>query len=206
MKSESEVAQSCLTLSDPMDCSPPGYSVHVIFQARVLERGAIAFSVITVDWNAKVGSQKIPGIIGNFGLRVQNEVGQRLSEFCQENALVTANTRFQQHKRRLYAWTSPDGQYQNQIDYILFSQDGEAQFSQQKQDWELTVAQIMNSLLPIFRFKLKKVEKTTRPFSSVQFSCSVMSDSLRPNELQHSRLPCPSPAPGVHSNSRPSSQ
>ena len=78
VKSESEVAQSCLTLSDPMDCSPPGYSVHVIFQARVLEWGAIAFSVITVDWNAKVGSQKIPGITGKFGLGVQNETGKRL--------------------------------------------------------------------------------------------------------------------------------
>ena len=74
------------------------------------------------DWNAKVGSQEIPGITGKFGLGVQNEPGQRLTEFCQENALVIANTLFQQHKRRLYTWTSPDGQYQNQIDYILCSQ------------------------------------------------------------------------------------
>ena len=63
------------------------------------------------DWNAKVGSQEIPGVIGKFGLGVQNEVGQRLIEFYQENALVIANTRFQQHKRRLYTWTSPDGQH-----------------------------------------------------------------------------------------------
>ena len=77
-----------------------------------------------------------------------NEAGQRLIEFCQENALVIANTLFQQHKRRLYTWTSPDGQHQNQIDYILCSQDGDALYSQQKQDWELTVAKIMNSLLP----------------------------------------------------------
>ena len=63
------------------------------------------------DWNAKVGSQEIPGVTGKFGLRVQNEVGQRLIEFCQVNALVIANTLFQQHKRRLYTWTSPDGQY-----------------------------------------------------------------------------------------------
>ena len=62
------------------------------------------------DWNAKVGSQEIPGITGKFGLGVQNEPGQRLTEFCQENALVIANTLFQQHKRRLYTWTSPDGQ------------------------------------------------------------------------------------------------
>ena len=74
------------------------------------------------DWNAKVGSQEIPGVTGKFGLGVQNEAGQRLTEFCQENTLVIANTLFQQHKRRLYTWTSPDGQYQNQIDYILCSQ------------------------------------------------------------------------------------
>ena len=65
------------------------------------------------DWNAKVGSQEIPEVIRKFGLRVQNEAGQRLTEFCQENALVIANTVFQQHKRRLYTWTSPDSQHQN---------------------------------------------------------------------------------------------
>ena len=77
--------------------------------------------LITGDWNAKVGSQEIPGIPGKLGLGVQNEAGQRLIEFCQENALVIANTLFQQNKRRLYTWTSPDGQYQYQIDYILCS-------------------------------------------------------------------------------------
>ena len=74
------------------------------------------------DWNAKVGSQEIPGVTGKFGVGVQNEAGQRLLEFFQENTLVIANTLFQQHKRRLYAWTSTDGQYRNQIDYILCSQ------------------------------------------------------------------------------------
>ena len=74
------------------------------------------------DWDAKVGSQEIPGVTGKFVLKVQNEAGQRLIEFCQENALVIANTFFQQHKRRFYTWTSPDGQHQNQIDYILCSQ------------------------------------------------------------------------------------
>ena len=73
------------------------------------------------DWNAKVGSQEIPGVTGKFGLGVRNETGQRLIEFCQENALVIANTLFQQHKRRLYTWTSPDGQHRNQICYILCS-------------------------------------------------------------------------------------
>ena len=74
------------------------------------------------DWNAKVGSQETPGVTGKFGLGIWNEAGQRLTEFCQENALVRANTLFQQHKRRLYTWTSLDGQHQNQIDYILCSQ------------------------------------------------------------------------------------
>ena len=74
------------------------------------------------DWNAKVGSQEITGVTGKFSLGIQNEAGQRLTEFCQKNTLVIANTLFQQHKRRLYTWTSPDGQYQNQIDYILCSQ------------------------------------------------------------------------------------
>ena len=73
------------------------------------------------DWNAKVGSQEIPGVTGKFGLGIWNETGQRLTEFCQENTLVIANTLFQQHKKRLYTWISPDGQYQNQIEYILYS-------------------------------------------------------------------------------------
>ena len=100
------------------------------------------------DWNAKVGGKEISGVAGKFGVGVQNEAGQRLIEFCQENALVIANTLFQQHKKRLYTCITPDGQNQNQI--IIFSavKDGEALYSQQKQDWELTVAQIMNSLLP----------------------------------------------------------
>ena len=63
------------------------------------------------DWNAKVGSQETPGVTGKFDLGVQNEAGQRLIEFCQEKALVIANTLFQQHRRRLYTWTSSDGQY-----------------------------------------------------------------------------------------------
>ena len=73
------------------------------------------------DWSAKVESQELPGVTGKFGLGVQNEAGQRLIQFFQENALVIANTLFQQDKRRLW-WTSPDGQHLNQIDYILCSQ------------------------------------------------------------------------------------
>ena len=100
---------------------------------------------ITGDWNAKVESQEIPGVTGKFGLGVQNKAGQRLIEFCQENALVIANTLFQQH--------STHGHHQmvnTEIRLIIFfaAKDGEALYSQQKQDWELTVAQIMNSLMP----------------------------------------------------------
>ena len=116
------------------------------------------------NWNAKVGSQEIPGVMGKFGLGVQNEAGQRLIEFCQENALVIANALFQQHKRRLYTWTSSDGQYQNQIDYILCSQRWRSSIQSAKtrpgadcgSDHELFIAK--------FRLKLKKVGKATRPF------------------------------------------
>ena len=80
---------------------------------------------------------------------MQNEAGQRLIEFCQENALVIANTFFQQHKRRLYTWTSPDGQHKIRLIIFFAAKDGEALYSQHKQDRELTVAWIMNALLQI---------------------------------------------------------
>ena len=70
------------------------------------------------DWNAKVGSQETPGVPGKFGLGMQNEGGPRLTKFCQENALLTANTLLQQQKRRLYTRTSPDSQSHNRIDHI----------------------------------------------------------------------------------------
>ena len=108
------------------------------------------------DWNAKVGSQETPGVTGKFGIGVQKEAGQMLTEFCQENALVIANTLFQQNKGRLYIWTSPDGQHWNQIDYIFAAKDGEVLYSQQKEDQELTVAQIMNPLLPNSDLNWKK--------------------------------------------------
>ena len=100
------------------------------------------------DWNVKVRSQETPGVTGKFGLGIQNGAGQRLIEFCQENALVIANTHFQQHKE-----DSTHGHHQmvnTEIRLIIFfeAKVGEALYSQQKQDWELTVAQIMNSLLP----------------------------------------------------------
>ena len=99
---EAEVEWFCEDLQDLLELTPPK---DVLF--------------IIGDWNAKVGSQEIPGATGKFGLGVQNEAGQRLIEFCQENTLVIANIRVQQQKRRLYTWTSPDGQHRNQIDYML---------------------------------------------------------------------------------------
>ena len=81
---------------------------------------------IIVDWNVKVGRQEIPGVTGKFGFGVQNEAGQRLTEFCQENTLVIANTLFQQHRRRLYTWTSQ--MVDTKIRLIIFfaDKDGEA--------------------------------------------------------------------------------
>ena len=101
--------------------------------------------------------------LGKFGLGVRNEVGQRLIEFCQENALIIPNTLFQQDKRRLYTWTSPDGQHRNQIDYILCSQRWRSSIQSAKTrpgvDWgsdhELLIAK--------FRLKWKKAGITTRP-------------------------------------------
>ena len=100
------------------------------------------------DWNANVGSQETPGVTGKFGLGMRNEAGQRLIEFCQENALVIANTLF--HNTRE---DSTHGHHQiintKIIMIICFAaKDGEALYSQQKQHQELTVAQIMSSLLP----------------------------------------------------------
>ena len=89
---EAEVERFYENLQDLLELTPPK---DVLF--------------IIGTWNAKVGSQETSRVTGKFGLGVQNEAGQRLTEFCQKNALVIANTLFQQHKRRLYTWTSPDG-------------------------------------------------------------------------------------------------
>ena len=91
---EAEVERFYEDLQDLLELTP---KKHVLF--------------IIGDWNAKVGSQETPGVTGKFGLGIRNVVGQRLIEFCQENALVILNTFFQQDKRRLYTWTSPDGQH-----------------------------------------------------------------------------------------------
>ena len=115
------------------------------------------------DWNAKVGSQEIPGVIGKFGHGVQNEPGQRLTEFCQENAIVIANTLFQQHKRRLYTWISEMINTKIRLDYIC-SRRWRSSIQAAKirpgtdcgSDHELLTAK--------FRLKLKKVGKTTTSF------------------------------------------
>ena len=111
---------------------------------------------ITGDWNAKVGSQEISGVTGKFGQGVQNETGKRLVEFCQENALVIVNTLFQQHKRRLYTWTSPDGLHKNQIDYILCSQRWRSSIKSAKIRPKADCGSDHELLIAKFRLKLKK--------------------------------------------------
>ena len=91
---EAEFEWFCEDLEDLLELTPPKDILFIIG-----------------DWNAKLGSQEPPGVTGKFGLRIWNEAGQRLREFCQENVLVIANTLFQQYKTRLYTWTSPDGQH-----------------------------------------------------------------------------------------------
>ena len=116
------------------------------------------------NWNAKVGSQETPEVTCKFGLGIQNEAGQMLIEFCQENSLVIANILFQQHKRRLYTWTSPDGQHQNQIDYIFCSQRWRSSIQSAKTRLGADCGSDHELLIAKFRLKWKKVGKTIRPF------------------------------------------
>ena len=146
LNEEAEVEWFSEDLQDLLELTPKKYILFII-----------------VDWNAKVGSQETPGVTGKFGLGEQNEAGQRLIEFCQENALVIV-TLFQQHKRRPYTWTSPDGQHQNQIDYILCSQRWRSSIQSAKTRLGAEWASDHELLIAKFRLKLKKVEKTTRPF------------------------------------------
>ena len=111
-----------------------------------------------------MGSQEIPVVTGKFSLGVQNEAGQRLTEFCQENALLIANTLFQQHKRKLYTWVSLEGQYQNQIYYILCSQGWRSSIQSAKTRLGVDCGSDHELLISKFGLKLKKVGKTTRPF------------------------------------------
>ena len=143
---------------------------------------------------------EIPGITGKFGFGVQNEAGQRLIEFCQENALVIANTLFQQHKRRIYTWTSPDGQHLSDWLYSL----------QPKMEKLYTVSKNktrswlwLRSWTPYCKIQTwmeengKKITRPLRfPFNSVKFSHSEVSDSVRPHRQQPTRLPRPWDSPG----------
>ena len=112
----------------------------------------------------KVWSHETPGVTGKFVLGVQNEAGQRLMEFCQEHALVIANTLFQQHKRRLNTWISPDGQHWNQIDYILCSQRWRSSIQSAKPRPVADCGSDQGLLIAKYRLKLKKVGKTTKTF------------------------------------------
>ena len=109
----------------------------------------------------KLGSQETPEVTGKFGLGVQNEVGQRLIEFCQENVLVITNTLFQQHKRWLYTWTSPDGQYWNQIYYIVCSQRWRSSIQSAKTRLGADCGLDHEILIAKFRLKLKLYYKAT---------------------------------------------
>ena len=111
------------------------------------------------DWNAKVGSQETPGVTGKFGHGIWNEAGQRLIEFCQENELVITNTLVQQHKRRLYTWTSSDGQHHNQIDYILCRQRWRSSIQSAKIRPRADCGSDHELLTAKFRLKLEKVGK-----------------------------------------------
>ena len=144
---ENEVEKFYEDLQDLLELTPKKYVLFIIG-----------------DWNAKVGSQETPGVTGKFRLGMRNEAGQRLIEFCQENALVIANTLFQQHKRRLYTWTSPDGQHCNQIDYIICSQRWRSSIQSRKTLPGTDCGSDHELLISNFRLKLKKVGKTMRTF------------------------------------------
>ena len=130
---EAEVEQFYEGLQDPLELTP---KKDVLF--------------IIGYWNAKVGSQETPGVTGKFGLGVQSEAGQRLIEFCQEDALLIANILFTREDTREDSTQGHHQMVNTKIGSIIFfaAKDGEVLYSQQKQDRELTMAQIMNSLLP----------------------------------------------------------
>ena len=137
---EAEVERFYENLQDHLELTPQKYVLFIIG-----------------DWNAKVESQETSGVTGKFGLGIRNEAEQKLKEFCQENALAIANTLFQQHKRRLYTWTSPDGQHRNQIDYILCSQRWRSSIQSTKTRPQADCGSDHELLITKFRLKLKKV-------------------------------------------------
>ena len=147
------------------------------------------------DWNAKVGSQETPGVTGKFGLGVQNEGGQRLIEFFQEKTMVIENTLFQQHKRTLYTWTSPDDQYQNQTDYILCKQSWRSSIHSAEMRLGADCGSHHVLLISKFRLIMKKVGKATRPF---RYAAAAKSLQLCLTLCDHiDGSPSGSPVPGI---------
>ena len=147
----------------PKPLMPKNWSWMVLWRPTRPSRTNAKKDILFIigDWNAKVRSQEIPGVTGKFGLGVQNEAGQ--TQFCQENTLVIANT-FRQHKRQLYTWTSPDGQYWNQIDYILCSWRWRSSIRLAKTRLGANCGSDHELIIAKFRLKLNEVGKTTRPF------------------------------------------
>ena len=150
------VIHVCAPTTDAEEAEVDQFYEHLQDLLELIPKTDVLF--IIADWDAKVESQETPGVTGKFGLGVQNEAGQRLTEFCQENALVIENTLFQQQEKTAH------GHHQmvnTKIRLIIFfaAKDGEALYSQQKQDWELTMAQIMNSLLPNSDWNWRKWRK-----------------------------------------------
>ena len=119
--------------------------------------------LIIGDWNAKVGDREVPGIAGKFGLGKRNDAGERLIDFCQENTMVISNTCFRQPKRRLYTWTSPNGQYRNQIDYILCNRRWKSSITSVKTRPGSDCGTDHELLLATFRIKLKNHLQSTQP-------------------------------------------
>ena len=161
-----------LLLLPPIPPSIRVFSIELTFHMRWPEYWTFSLSIspsnehpglisFRMDWWISLqeeGSQETPGVTGRFGLGVQNEAGQRLIEFCQENALVIVNILFQ-HKRRFYTWTSPDGQHWNQIDYILCSQRWRSSIQATTTKPGADCGSDHEVLIAKFRLKLKKVGK-----------------------------------------------
>ena len=151
------VIQACAPTSNAEEAEVERFYEDLQDLLELIPKKYVLF--IIGDWNAKVGNQETPGVTGKFGLGVQNEAGQRLIEFCQENTLVIANTLFQQHKRRLYTWTSPDGQHQNQTGYILCSERWGSCIPSAKTRLGADCGSDHEFFIVKFRLKLKKVGK-----------------------------------------------
>jgi hypothetical protein len=118
--------------------------------------------LIIGDWNAKVGETEVPGIVGKFGLGKHNDAGERVIDFCQDNHMVITNTWFQQPKRRLYTWTTPNGQHGNQIDYMLCNRRWKSSITSIKTRPGADCGTDHELLLACFRIKLKQIRKSTQ--------------------------------------------